>query len=587
MSQKETSSTSLVTEKDKRILLMGNPNVGKSVIFYKLTGMEVEISNYAGTTVGFTKSKIKLENEEVDFIDVPGTYSLESTNEAEDVAVKFMESKPTAIVCVLDSSHLERNLKLALQIKEYNTPILYVLNLIDVSERQGIHIDIEALEKELGGKIVPAVAVRDKGVDKIIQELNTLVKETESKERQEPNRDRLSNEELWDEASRIAKKVQTITKVEENILEKIGEKTIQPWPGIPIAILVMLLSLGLVVGVGKALRSLILLPLITDVYTPFMTNIVSNFVGPGILQNILVGEFGVLIKGIEWPFALILPYVFLFYVVISFLEDSGYLPRIGVLMDAILSRLGVQGGSMIPLLLGYGCAVPAIISTRSATSKKERLIVTLMISFGVPCVSQTGAFISLLGEYSILLLIAVYLISFLIIIAVSKIGDKIIKGKTEPMVIEIPNLLLPERKSYFRKLKMRMKHFFYDAEVPMLIGVVIAALVVETGVLVTISEVIEPLVVNWLGLPKEASLSLILGIIRRELAVLPLMEMNLNGLQMFVGSVVALFYIPCLSVVAILIEEFNVKTAVSIGLATVGSALLFGGIINQIGLLFI
>ena len=494
MSHKATSSASMIADKEKKILLMGNPNVGKSVIFHKLTGMEVEISNYAGTTVGFTKSKIKLKDEDVDFIDVPGTYSLESTNEAEDIAVRFMESNPTAVVCVLDSSHLERNLKLALQIKEYNIPMIFVLNLIDVSKRQGIHIDIELLEKELGGKVVPAVAVRDKGIDLILEQLNILVKESETREQEKPQVDKLSNEELWERAAEIREKVQTISKVEEDILEKIGEKTIQPWPGIPIAILVMLLSLGFVVGIGKGIRSLVLLPLITDVYTPFMTNLVSNFIEPGILQNILVGEFGVLIKGVEWPFALILPYVFLFYVVISFLEDSGYLPRIGVLMDAVLSKLGVQGGSMIPLLLGYGCAVPAIISTRSATSKKERLIVTLMISFGIPCVSQTGAFISLLGDYSILLLIAVYLLSFVIIVAVSKIGDKIIKGKTEPMVIEIPNLLMPERKSYFRKLKMRMKHFFYDAEVPMLIGVVIAALVVETGVLVTISEVIEPLV---------------------------------------------------------------------------------------------
>ena len=587
MSRKDTSSASLVSDKEKKVLLMGNPNVGKSVIFYKLTGTEVEISNYAGTTVGFTKSKIKFEEEEIDFIDVPGTYSLESTNEAEEVAVKFMESNPTAVVCVLDSSHLERNLKLALQIKEYNIPMLFVLNLIDVSERQGIHIDTGLLEKELGGKIVPAVAVRDKGIDLIHEEIYKLVKETETMEKKEPSKDKLSNEELWEMASEITNRVQTISKVEEDILEKIGEKTIRPWPGIPIAIFVMLLSLGLVVGVGKALRSLILLPFVTDVYTPFMTNIVSNFIGPGILQNILVGEFGVLIKGVEWPFALILPYVFLFYVVISFLEDSGYLPRIGVLMDAVLSKLGVQGGSMIPLLLGYGCAVPAIIGTRSATSRKERLIVTLMISFGIPCVSQTGAFISLLGDYSIFMLIAVYLMSFLIIVVVSKAGDKLIKGKTEPMVIEIPNLLMPERKSYFRKLKMRMKHFFYDAEAPMLIGVVIAALIVETGVLVRVSEVIEPLVVNWLGLPKEASLSLILGIIRRELAVLPLLEMNLNALQMFVGSVVALFYIPCLSVVAILIQEFNTKIAVGISIVTVVSAIFFGGIINQIGLLII
>mgnify|MGYP000866751231 FL=1 len=587
MSRQCTSESSQTIGQDKKILLMGNPNVGKSVIFHKLTGMDVEISNYAGTTVGFTKSKIKLGDVEIDFIDVPGTYSLESVSEAEDVAVKFLESNPTAIVCVLDSTYLERNLKLALDIQRYNIPMIFVLNLLDVAERQGIHIDVDLLEQELGAKVIPAVAVKDEGIHRIREELAKILEDGEGLEGKSPEGDRPSSKELWDRAAAITSKVQSTSKVEKSLLERLGEKTIQPWPGIPIAILVLLLALGVVVGLGKGIRALVLLPFIDDVYTPFITNLISNFIGPGMLRNILVGEYGFLIKAIEWPFALILPYVFLFYVVISFLEDSGYLPRIGVLMDAVLNRLGIQGGSMIPILLGYGCAVPAIISTRSATTKKERLIVTLLISFAVPCVSQTAAFISLLGDYSMLMLIAVFLTSFIVMFVVSRIGDKVIKGKTDPLVIEIPNLLLPERKSYFRKLKMRMRHFFLDAEGPMLMGVIIAALVIETGLMNQIGKLIEPLVVGWLGLPKEASLSLILGIIRRELAVLPLLEMNLNGLQMFVGSIVALFYLPCISVFAILIQEFDTKFAVVVALSTIVAAFFFGGLVNHIGLLFI
>lgn len=583
------SSTDIETATaSKRILLMGNPNVGKSVLFFKMTGVQVEISNYTGTTVGFTKSRIQLGDEEVDFIDVPGTYSLESTSEAEDVAVKFLESKPTAVVCVLDSTNLERNLRLALQIKEYNIPMLFVLNLMDVSKRQGINIDVKQLERELGARVIPAVAVKDQGVDDIRKELTKLIKDIGDEDnRIRPKGESLSNEELWNRAAEIAGRVQSFTRVEKNILERLGELTIQPWPGIPIAILVMVLSLALVVGIGKGIRALILLPFVNDVYAPLVTKLISTFIGPGILRNILVGEYGILIKMVEWPLALILPYVFLFYVVISFLEDSGYLPRIGVLMDAILSKLGVQGGSMIPILLGYGCAVPAVIGTRAATTRKERLLVTLMVCFAVPCVSQTGAFISLLGDYSVFMLVTVYLISLLTMVVVAKIADRVIKGQAEPMIIEIPNLLLPDRKAYFRKLKMRMQHFFVDAELPMLIGVLIAALVIETGILNQVSQWIEPLVVNWLGLPKEASLSLLLGIIRRELAVLPLLDMNLNGLQMFVGSIVALYYLPCLSVFAVLIEEFNLKTAISISIATIVSAFLVGGIVNQIGLLFI
>ena len=425
------SSTDIETATaSKRILLMGNPNVGKSVLFFKMTGVQVEISNYTGTTVGFTKSRMQLGDEEVDFIDVPGTYSLESTSEAEDVAVKFLESKPTAVVCVLDSTNLERNLRLALQIKEYNIPMLFVLNLMDVSKRQGINIDVKQLERELGARVIPAVAVKDQGVDDIRKELTKLIKDIGDEDnRIRPKGESLSNEELWNRAAEIAGRVQSFTRVEKNILERLGELTIQPWPGIPIAILVMVLSLALVVGIGKGIRALILLPFVNDVYAPLVTKMISTFIGPGILRNILVGEYGILIKMVEWPLALILPYVFLFYVVISFLEDSGYLPRIGVLMDAILSKLGVQGGSMIPILLGYGCAVPAVIGTRAATTLKERLLVTLMVCFAVPCVSQTGAFISLLGDYSVFMLVTVYLISLLTMVVVAKIADRVIKDK--------------------------------------------------------------------------------------------------------------------------------------------------------------
>lgn len=561
-----------------KILLMGNPNVGKSVVFSKLTGVHVDSSNYAGTTVDYTVGDIRFGNEEGIMIDVPGTYSLEATSEAERVAVSLLEEGADVIICVLDATHLERNLDLAYRLKEYPIPVVYSLNLMDVAERQGIRIDVDKLSEELGSPVIPTVAIKNRGLRELMQ---TAIKLSKEKKEPEP---KLEDEERWRRIREIVAKVQSEVEQEElTFIQKLEDWTIQPWPGIPIAFLVLVVSLGIVVGVGKALRAVILLPLVRQVIVPFLSKIVSSIVPAGILRNVLVGEYGILVIGIEWPFALILPYVLLFYIVFSFLEDSGYLPRIGVLADGVLRKIGIQGGNIIPMMLGYGCAVPAILGTRAANTQKERLMVASLVSFAIPCASQSGAFFALLGDRSIFALIFVYLMSIIAMLAVGTMLNRIIPGASQPILLEVPNLLLPDKDAFKKKLKLRMKHFMIDAEAPMLIGIVIAAIIAETGILNEFSKLIYPLVEGWLGLPKEASLSLLLGIIRRELAVLPLLEMNLSTLQLTVGAIVALFYLPCLSVFGVLANEFSVKSALFIGLITIVSAFVFGGLVNQIG----
>lgn len=560
-----------------KILLMGNPNVGKSVVFSKLTGVHVDSSNYAGTTVDYTVGDINFGQTQGEIIDVPGTYSLEATSEAEKVAVGLLEEDADVIICVLDATHLERNLDLAYQLMEYPIPVIYSLNLMDVAERQGISIDVEKLSAELGSPVIPTIAIKNTGLKELMETAIEFSKETIT-----PGT-KLDDQERWGKIQDIVAKVESRVEKKVTFIEKVENWTIQPWPGIPIALLVLIASLGVVVGGGKALRAVILLPLVRQVIMPFLTKIVSFIIPAGIFRNVLVGEFGILIIGIEWPFALILPYVLLFYVVFSFLEDSGYLPRIGVLADGVLRRIGIQGGNIIPLMLGYGCAVPAILGTRAANTYKERIMVATLVSFAIPCASQSGAFFALLGDKSIVALILVYLISILAMLTVGVVMNKVTPGKSQPMLLEVPNLLLPDKDAFKKKLKIRMKHFLVDAEGPMFIGIVIAAVIAETGILNEFSKLIGPFVEGWLGLPKEASLSLLLGIIRRELAVLPLLELSLNTLQLTVGAVLALFYLPCLSVFGVLVKEFSLKVALVIGLITTSSAFLIGGLINHIG----
>lgn len=567
-------------EHKNAVLLIGNPNVGKSVIFSKLTGIHVMSSNYAGTTVQLMTGKMEANKAKVPVVDLPGTYSLQANSEAEMVAVNILNQGGRVIVCVLDATNLARDLMLASELEKFQVPIVYALNLVDVAERKGISIDSKELGRLLHAPVIETVATKNIGIPQLKESIAYFYHASiDSNERMDSSFKTLHDESI----DEIVSQVETISTVKQTWIDRIGEAMLRPIPGVPIAMFVLALSLGIVVGGGKALRSLLLLPIVNDFYVPNITALVERFLSEGALQNILVGEFGVLVKGIEWPFALILPYVLLFYFVLSFLEDSGYLPRLAVLVDGLLRKVGLPGHNIVPFIMGYGCAVPAILGTRASTSYKERLILTCLISIGVPCTAQTGAFIALLGDQSILALLFIFILSFGVIIFAGTLLNRWVPGRAEPVIIDVPSLLVPNFSSFMKKIWIRLKHFLLEAEIPMMLGIILAALIFETALIHLLGNWLEPLMVHWLGLPKEASITLLLGIIRRELAVMPLLEMNLSVLQLIVGSVVALFYLPCISVFIVIVKEFKLKVASYLFLATTTLALLFGGLIHQIG----
>jgi ferrous iron transport protein B len=567
--------------KDK-ILLMGNPNVGKSIFFTELTGVHAVSSNYAGTTVNFMEGRFTIGEKEYTLIDVPGTYSLTPASEAETVAAQFMQNGAKAVICVLDASNLERNLCLALELQKYKIPMVYTLNLTDVAERHGIFINKELLAQELKAPVVSTVAVKNRGIDELIKKLEAVLNFAE----ENCGEVHCGKCEIWASAKEIANRVTKKNSSAPNFLDKLGDAMMKPFPGIPIAFLVIALTVCVVVGGGEILHELVLLPLVNNYIVPFFKNIFGAVLSEGILLNVLVGEFGIFVLSFEWIFALIFPYVLLFYVAFTFLEDTGYLPRMSVLFDNVMRKLGVQGGSLIHIIMGFGCAVPAIIGSRAATSHKERIVISAAVCFAVPCISQTGAIISLLSAYAWWMMPAMIFFTIFIFVLVTLTAGKFVKGNVDPLLIEVPNLLMPNPKAYGRKLITRMKHFLHEAEIPMMIAILIAALLSETGLLALIAVAAQPIVSVWLGLPDEAVIALILGVVRREMSVAPLLALDLTALQAFVGGVVSLLYIPCLSVFAILVREFKIKIAVGITLGTITLALLVGGIINQIGQFF-
>lgn len=574
----------------KEVLLIGPPNVGKSVVFNHLTGMNVSMANYAGTTVDIARGTGRFGEFPVSLVDLPGTYTLAASNQAEEVATDMLAGPADLVLIVADAVHLESSLFLVLQILEAGHPAIVILNRIDVARRRGIEVDAGLLAERLGVPVVPTVAVRSEGFDALRHEVVQALREPRVPDplRGDP----------WEISEELCRAVQQTSGDDSDLHDlpphgavphprrriRFGENAlIQPWPGLLIAGLALLTAVGIIVGLGMGMRQFLLLPLVRGHLFPLLRSLVTALVGQEMIRNILIGEYGLLIKGIEWPFTLVLPYVISFYLVISIMEDTGYLPRFAVLLDGAFGKIGLRGSHSISLLLGYGCAIPGILSSRAMGSRKERIILATMISLAVPCISQTGAIFALLAEANLLLVPVIFLLSFIVMIGAGLILDRLVPGTRSRLVYEMPVLLVPQRRVILRKMIGQIRHYIIDGALPMVVAVGIASVLYETGILAYLGRFLAPLVTGWLRLPEEAAVPLVLGVVRRELTVLPLLDMGLSPVQLLVGASVGLFYVPCIAVVATLSREFGVKIAFGHLLLTVATAFLVGGVIARVG----
>lgn len=595
---------------NQRVLLMGTPNVGKSVIFNCLTGLNVRVANYTGTTVDYTRGVTTIGEHRIDLIDVPGTYSLCATCEAEEVAVQMvcgksdnscplpapsssccsekgalpLESpggKPSLIIYVLDAGNFESGLYLLLQLIELDVPLVVALNRGDLARKKGYLIDITGLSASLNIPVIPTVAVCDEGIDQLKEQLLIALEKPENFSRPDNN---------------LAASWENVELLTDQVLRRVGssgsskkdlwdQRLTSPWPGLPLAGAILVLIFAAIVGIGMGLRNFILLPFFRELIIAPLVALFSQIIPPGVIQNILIGEYGFLVKGIEWPFTLVLPYVLSFYFVLSILEDSGYMPRLATLLDGLFNRIGLPGSGVIPLMLGYGCGIPAIMATRALSSRKERLIVTILVCLAVPCISQTGAFISLLAARSVPVMIAVFLFGLMVMIIAGLILNRFLSGEKVDTLSEIPDLLLPRFNVVLKKVWLRLKLYITDGALPMIGAVAGAAVLYETGLMSAWGRAMSPLVTGWLRLPEEAAAPLALGILRRELSVLPLLDMELTVLQLFTGAIVGLFYVPCIAIVATVAREFKIATAAGILLLTTFLAFFVGGIVTRIGAL--
>jgi len=565
----------------KKILLMGNPNVGKSAIFSRLTGADVVISNYHGTTVEFKKGSMICEGEKTEIIDVPGTYSLEPTNKAEKVAVEMLEHG-NLVINIVDATNLERNLNLTLQLMERNIPMVIALNLSDEAKHSGIEIDVKKLEELLNVPVIPTVGITGEGIKRLVDKFPKA---------NNPKIKKHSDKERWDKIGEIIRQVQKTKHRHHTFLERVSDASIKPATGIPIAIAILLLSFMFIRFIGESLIGYVFDP-VFNLFTPLLANI-SNFLGKGFMHDILIGTLiegeidygqgmGLLTTGLYVPIAMILPYIFAFYLALGFLEDSGYLPRLAVLIDNVMHKIGLHGFAIVPMLLGIGCNVPGALATRILESKREKFIAATLMAICVPCMAQLAMVFGLLGKYGVKGLSIVFLTLFVVWAALGLILNKTLKGTSSPIFMEIPPYRIPYLKALLKKLWMRTKSFITTGIPYVLLGVFIVNILYSSGIISFIGEITSPVIVHILGLPKEAVGSLIIGFLRKDVAVGMLLPLGLTLKQLIIASVILTMYFPCVATFAVLIKELGIKDTVKSAFVMIISTLLVGFILNLV-----
>ena len=647
------NSSKSKTPYDMTIAFIGNPSVGKSVFFSRLTGVGVEVSNYPGTTVALKRGIVKARSKNIEVVDLPGIYSLGVTNEDEKVTKKFLiEDQPDIIINVLDASRLERNLFLTLQLLELDIPMVIALNQVDLAADLGVLVDVERLSELLDLPVVPTVATWGVGLDEVVLIALEEMEKTQKHHRVEyshwiqralskldysfPNlslsvktaallndaefvelccmppeanallsfarrlRQNLEMEhgisvpdtvarDLYGEAGYIVDSVISRFEPKKSIKGRIDAILTSPNFGIVVLISALLLTFLLVFRVGGFLENWI----VNDLFEPHVILPVETMtlgMSP-VLRNIILYS----LRGVEAGFAIAIPYIAVFYAILSIFEDSGYLTRAAFLLDNLTHKLGLHGRAVIPLVLGFGCNVPAIMAVHALGTRREKRIASLLIAL-IPCSARTVIILGLVGTFvGFWPAVSIYVMEILIIASMGWILGKTLPGQRSGFIMEMTPLRKPELKSVLRKTWMKSREFLFIAFPLLLLGSAFLGIVDALGLLSIFQNFVEPISVGLLGLPAFAATALVFGILRKEMAlqILAVLAGTANfaavmtPVQMYQFAVITTIYVPCVATIAVLKHELGVKDTASIILFTIFLALGVGILIRVFGSFFL
>ena len=621
-----------------KILLIGQPNVGKSSLLNALVGPRVTVSNYPGTTVEITKAKKKFNNTEIEFVDTPGIYSISDRSEEEKVTEKALfEEDKDATITITDATSLERSFYMVLQILEAQVPTVLALNFVEDAKKKGIEIDYEKLGKILGVPVISLNPLTKKGIDKLldavlkikkipkrtftigydddiekaINKISSQIKETsipkrfialrvlegdedfhkflkdkrvigDAKESLKEDHPKVAEDisiTRYGTASFIAEKVTQIVHLEKKkkLSEKIDNILLHRIWSPFITVLFFLAIFSTLLFLGNLIQS-VLMGLTESFLSSFGTAEYS------IIAIVLVQGLTGLAAGVS----IALPYVFLFYLLLGLLEDIGLLSRFIVIAERFLKKLGLPGKSFIPLALGLGCTAPAIRATRVLSSKKEQFNTASLFAF-VPCSSRIAIIMGVVGFYGgTKLAFSVFATVFIAGLIWAFGIKKVIPLKSEPLLLELPPYRRPFIKNILAKSWIRMKDFVYIVIPLLILGGIVYGILDISGFTNIIVKPLSP-ITNLLGLPAVANIPLIFGFLQKDLTGGMLVSVLgneissvLTPLQIYIFGVVSIIGIPCIIALGMLIREFGFKKAILLTSVSMIYGLLFSGLVYRI-----
>ena len=629
--------------------LAGNANVGKSVIFNELTGLHQHVGNWPGKTVEKAEGTLVFGDYTVDVLDLPGIYSLSTYSIEELVSREYIAVEhPDVLVNVLDASALERNLFLTVQLLELEPHMVVALNQVDFAEAKGIEIDSSRLSELLGAPVIPTVAVKGFGLQELMGQVVEMVErdaptssplvfgpevegvigdltgELERVESPYPGRwlaikliegdeettgiiyskypgvrEAVENaireieevhghdvqsvlaSERYAIASRIAAEVSTVRAPRRTLNDRLEDVTSHPVLGYVILAVVLLGTFFSIFSLGDYVSGLL---------TALFDGLRASYfdaLGAGWVQTLV---WNGLIDGVLGGIGIALPYIVPFYVVLSLLEDSGYLARIAFLMDSAMHQIGLHGKGFIPIMLGFGCNVPACLGCRVMETERERLICAFVASL-VPCAARSIVIMGLVAEYvGFRWALALYAIDFVLIFILGRIAFKAVPGEPVGLIMEMPKYRMPSLGTTVNRSWFKLRAFVYEAFPLMVVGNMVIILADMVGLLTHVQGLMSPVVVGWLGLPAAAGVVLIFGVLRKELTLILLATLMGTGnfaailtpVQMFVFAFVVMVYIPCVSTIAVLVKEFGYRNATIITVTEIVLAIVLGGVIYRV-----
>ncbi|HRI47824.1 MAG TPA: ferrous iron transport protein B, partial [Ignavibacteriaceae bacterium] len=647
-----------------KVVLVGNPNVGKSLFFNHLSGVYVDVSNFPGTTVSITKGIYKNFN----IYDTPGIYGVSSFNDEEKVARDIILDADI-ILNVVNSIHLERDLFLTLQLIEMGKKVTVILNFFDEVQKREIKIKPEALSELLGVEVITTSAIKKIGFDKLDFAIEQAKVGKQNKELHEVLHNTLNRVGSQAEAlmvlegdihiaekhgvecgtadereiiyierrnrvNEIVSEVEYEDSSKGKFLNFIGRLSLNPYTGIPV-LGVILVLLYFFIGdfvaqrvvdftentIGKGYVEYYIKAYIAE-FTPseikvtllddneeliqektytFTSSILEDaekfsefksfsrqpnaevdFYFSNGFVRLFFGEFGVISMTITYLIFLLLPLVMAFYFAMAMLEDSGYLPRLATMMDRVMTKIGLNGRAVIPIMLGFGCVTMATITTRLLGSEREKTIATAILQFVIPCSAQLAVIAVLMSSAGFTALMIYIAVIFAVLIGLSTTLNRFLPGQSTPLLIDLPMMRLPEMDNVFKKTFFRTYGFMKEATLWFFIGALFIGILEVTGILYLFQDILAPITTAWLKLPKETATAFVMGVVRRDFGAAGLFDLSLTSMQITVALITITIFVPCIASFMVMLNERGLKEGLIIWLGTWFFAFFVGGLVAQI-----